>query len=60
MRDFEAMAIWRFRVKRGSREENASKQGEERFRAKWVPVRVKKARQNKEKSVFERSGYRFA
>jgi hypothetical protein len=51
MRDFEAMAIWRFRVKRGSREENASKQGEERFRAKWVPVRVKKTRQNKEKTL---------
>jgi hypothetical protein len=30
----------------GSREENASKQEPERFRAKWAPVRVKKTRQN--------------
>src|SRR6266478_3729195 len=45
-------------VDTGSREENASKQ-KSRFRAKWVPVRVKKTRQNK-RAVFERSGYRFA
>jgi hypothetical protein len=45
-------------VESGSRQENAS-ETEERFRAKWNPVRVKKTRQ-KLKSVFERSGIRFA
>jgi hypothetical protein len=34
-------------VDTGSREENASKQKVERFQAKWIPVRVKKTRQNK-------------
>jgi hypothetical protein len=41
-------------VETGSREENAANQ--ERFRAKWKPVRVKKTRQIN--SVFERSGNR--
>jgi hypothetical protein len=35
-------------VDAGSREENASNKKTERFRAKWMPVRVKKTRQQKE------------
>jgi hypothetical protein len=39
-------------VAAGSREESASEEKLERFRAKWPPVRVKKTRQKKKLERF--------
>ncbi|MCA3654286.1 MAG: hypothetical protein IOC43_02485, partial [Methylobacterium sp.] len=53
-----ALKAFSSEVGTGSRKENAIKKKEKHFQAKWAPVRVKKMRSRKKRSIFKRSGHR--